>query len=147
MLQYCDGIEVSHYIEYRIHKYDFLGFLPLIDVDGLEYYTVENKGRLSDIFARVSPVIGEESDMITELEYWFTQPIPQDAREERKLYHEYYRDEFIKRLQEWKYCVRFLGCDDADYFMRFKNKEHALEFLNTVSSFDEIYNHEHSMMW
>lgn len=145
MLQREDGIETQSYFHSR-RDCEFLGFLPICD-DALTYYSVQNIGTNTE-YERVTPVFGEYNNEIqTEIESWFQNPFKGKGREEDRLRHEYYRDEFLKRFEECKYCVWFLGCDDADYFMRFKTKEDALQYLTSVDFFDEVYENEQSMMW
>lgn len=146
MLQREDGIEVQDYYTSTPLNSEFLGFLPLID-DCLQYYTVENIGSDKSI-ERVTPVFGEYNDSVmTDQEHWYSTNVSKSTREEKRLQHEYYRDEFLQRFETCKYCVWFIGCDDADYFMRFESKESALEYLSTVSSFDEVYENEYAMVW
>lgn len=146
MLQREDGIEVHDFYTRSPIGADFLGFLPLID-DCLQYFTVENIGSDKTI-ERVTPVFGEYNNTVmTDLEHWYSTTVNKSEREEKRLQHEYYRSEFLDRFDNHKYCVWFMGCDDSDYFMRFESKESALEYLSTVTSFDEVYENEYSMMW
>lgn len=145
MLQRTDGIEVQSYFRTRTKNDEFLGFLPVLN-DALNYYSVPNIGVNTEV-ERVTPVFGKFSDVMTDIEYWYEKDISPKAREEDKLQHEYYRDEFLERVKTHKYCVWFVGCDDGDIFMRFFDKEDAVSFISTVEFFDEIYNHPNSMNW
>lgn len=145
MLQRDDGIEVPEYFRKRLGTEDFLGFLPVLD-DALTYFTVENIGSESK-YVRVTPIYGQFSDAKTDIELWYEKDISKKAREDDKLQHEYYRDDVLSRVATHKYCVWFLGCDDADTFMRFIDKEHALQYLNTVEFFDEVYESPTAMIW
>lgn len=146
LLQIDDGIEVPEYYKRSGTHCEFLGFLPMID-DRHSYYTVENIGTCS-VYNRVSPVFGELNTVImTDSERWYEDPISDGAREESRLQHEYYRDEILQRVKNCPYCVWFIGCDDGDTFMRFESKETAMEFLNSVFSFDEIFEHQDSQYW
>lgn len=145
MLQREDGIDVNDFFYNKLDT-ELLGFLPLGD-DCLQYYSVENIGTNTD-HERVTPVVGEyNNDIKTELEMWYESSVSTSIREEKRLQHEYYRDEFLGRFETHKYCVWFVGCDDSDYFMRFESKETALEYLSTVTSFDEVYENEYAMVW
>lgn len=145
MLQRSDGIEIPDYFRTRTKDDEFLGFLPVLD-EALNYYSVENIGECTE-YNRVTPIFGKFSDIMTDLEYWYEKDIHPKAREEDKLQHEYYRDEALERVRTHKYCVWFVGCDDGDIFMRFIDKEDALNFISTVEFFDEIYEHPNSMHW
>ncbi|EPQ9499998.1 hypothetical protein ACUYQI_000703 [Salmonella enterica subsp. enterica serovar Braenderup] len=146
LLQIEDHIEVPRYYMSRCENDELLGFLPVLVPDQHSYYTVENISPSRE-FDRVSPVFGSYSDVITDSEYWYQKPIHKNAREEDKLQHEYYRDEFLERLETHKYCVWFVGCDDGDNFIRFESKDKALEYLSSIEYFEEIYNNPHCQLW
>ena len=145
LLQLEDGVSAEHYTN-RIHNKELLGFLPIL-CDGLSYYSMNNIGTNSD-FERITPVLGEYRDNIrTDLEYWYLDDFKKGGREEDRLQHEMYRDDYIERIETHQYCVWFVGCDDGDLFMRFKTKEDALEYLECVDFLDEVYKDPYCMYW
>lgn len=145
VLTYKDNIDIPEYYKTR-SGCELLGFMPALDHERHSYYTVENIHPNAE-YLRVSPVFGKFSDTKTDLEYWYEKPPGKGMKEEHRLQHEFYRDEFLERLETHKYCVWFEGCDDGDSFMRFESKEKALEFLEEIELFDEIYEHPLRQMW
>ena len=145
MLQYTDNIEIKEYYKTRFGC-ELMGFMPALDSEVHSYYTVENIHPNAE-YSRVSPVFGKYCDAMTDLELWYEAGVPKGLREEQRLLHELYRDEYLLRTQTHKYCVWFEGCDDGDSFMRFESKESALEFLEETNFFDEIYEHPERQTW
>ena len=147
LLQTSDNIMIASYYMQRSNS-GFLGFLPVLDPDEHTYYTVCNEHPYRE-YERVSPIFGEHNPNIrTELEYWYMQPeLPKGSRHSLVLNHELYRDEIIERIERCPYCVWFVGCDDGDKFMRFENKDAALEFFKYIDFFDEVYEHPLCQHW
>lgn len=147
LLQESDNIKIASYYTKRSDT-EFLGFLPALDPDEHSYYTVSNEHPHRD-YDRVSPIFGVLNlNIRTELEHWYIQPeLPKGSRLKLVLNHELYRDEVIERIERCPYCVWFVGCDDGDKFMRFENKEAALEFFKYIDFFEEIVSHPLCQPW
>lgn len=128
---------------------DFLGYVPVLDptYNGCAYYSCENVHPERE-YERVVPCyhLNVENEWINPTEQWCMQPsLPRGVHHDLVLQHQVLKDDYIERFNTMKYIVMFIGCDDGDKIMRFLNKEHALEYLNSVSSFEEIYDNDFIM--
>lgn len=125
---------------YKSYSSEFLGFIPVLDPNYscCSYYSVENIHPNAE-YERVVPCFEFNNEEIFEVEEFFfkeTETLSKKIREDLKLEHEIYRDEYIENFKK-KYVVLFVGCDDGDKVMRFESKQHALDFLSNIY-FDEI---------
>lgn len=132
---------------------EFLGYLPVHSTDDYSYYTIENLKQNSE-FKRVSVVLGyDKSDRISlnEMSYYdLLSKSEFKARKFRGSYEDYLakRDEIVDNICKKPYFVVFIGCDDGDICMRFKDKEHALKYLSEqIVYFDDVYEDPNMMIY
>ncbi|AFC21589.1 hypothetical protein GAP32_139 [Cronobacter phage vB_CsaM_GAP32] len=142
-----DNIEVN--CNHLLNR-TLLGFLPVFDVEynSISYYSVENIHPNRE-YERVVPCYHLEvsDDWVCEQEHFFMQEcLPPKSRENLVLLHEIYRDEYIDNFTNKKYIVIFVGCDDGDKIMRFKDHNDAVKFLNGISYYDEIFDKNEMLM-
>lgn len=129
---------------------ELLGYLPVFDEDfnAISYYSCENLHPERE-YNRVVPCYHYkvyDGWMSNEEEFFMQESLHPTAREDQVLRHEIYRDDYIKNYNENKYIVIFVGCDDGDKVMRFKDREHAIEFLNSITYYDEIFDTHEMLM-
>lgn len=129
---------------------ELLGYLPVFDEDfnAISYYSCENLHPERE-YNRVVPCYHynvNEDWQSAEEEFFMRESLHKKAREDQKLRHEVYRDDYIKNFNENKYVVIFVGCDDGDKVMRFKDREAAIEFLNSITYYDEIFDTHEMLM-
>jgi hypothetical protein len=120
-----------------------LGYLPVFDEDfrAISYYSCENMHPEAE-HRRVVPCYHYhiwEDWMTSEEEYYMQETLSPKTSYNSVLHHEIYRDDYIKNYNENKFVVMFVGCDDGDKFMRFKDRESAIEFLESITYYDEIF--------
>lgn len=129
---------------------ELLGYLPVFDEDfnAISYYSCENLHPDSE-FKRVVPCYhyNVSDDWTTnEEEFFMREALHPKAREDLVLRHEIYRDDYIKNFNENKFVVIFIGCDDGDKVMRFKDRTSAIEFLDSITYYDEIFDTHEMLM-
>lgn len=129
---------------YEPNNPSFIGCVPVLDPEygACEYYSCENVHPEKE-YDRIVPCYHHkvDSEWMTDIEKWyFEQTLNDNIRPDSDT-----RNHFIHRFYTLKYIVRFIGCDNGDKLLRFVDKEHALEYLNSVSSFEEIYDNEFLM--
>lgn len=133
----------------RFKDSELLGYLPVFDEEfnAISYYSCENLHPDRE-HNRVVPCyqysIGDNWTTAEE-NFFMLEELHPKSREEDKLRHEIYRDDYIQNFNDNKYVVIFVGCDDGDKIMRFKDREHAIEFLEGITYYDEIYD-THDML-
>lgn len=128
---------------YTFNSSELLGYLPVLDEDynAISYYSCENMHPNSE-HKRVVPCYHfnvNDDYILSDEEFFMQECLPPKSREDLVLFHEVYRDDFIKNFNEKKFIVIFVGCDDGDKYMRFKDRESAIEFLNSITYYDEIF--------
>lgn len=128
---------------------ELLGWLPVFDEDfnAITYYSCRNEHPEAE-YNRVVPCfhIQVSDDWTTcKEDFFFLEKLRKGAREKDVLLHEIYRDDYIKNFNENKFVVLFVGCDDGDKVMRFKDREAAIEFLECTEYYDEIFD-THDML-
>ncbi|QOI72160.1 hypothetical protein pEaSNUABM50_00136 [Erwinia phage pEa_SNUABM_50] len=127
----------------RFNDSELLGYLPVFDEEykAISYYSCENMHPEYE-YRRVVPCYQYKvSDEWTssEEDFFMQEKLPKKSREDLVLQHEIYRDDYIKNFQDNKYVVIFVGCDDGDKVMRFKDRESAIKFLEGITYYDEIF--------
>ncbi|QOI71076.1 hypothetical protein pEaSNUABM12_00138 [Erwinia phage pEa_SNUABM_12] len=127
----------------RFNDSELLGYLPVFDEEykAISYYSCENIHPEYE-YRRVVPCyqykVSEEWTS-SEEDFFMQEKLPKKSREDLVLQHEIYRDDYIKNFQDNKYVVIFVGCDDGDKVMRFKDRESAIKFLEGITYYDEIF--------
>ncbi|WNA15761.1 hypothetical protein XaC1_118 [Xanthomonas phage XaC1] len=131
---------------------EFLGYLPVYSAD-YTYYTIQNINQNCE-FDRVSVVLGyENSDRLSLIEMSYYELLSKaefKARKFRGSYEDFLakRDEILDNIFRNPYFIVFVGCDDGDICMRFKDKEHALKYLTEqIVYFDEVYQDPNMMIY
>jgi len=129
---------------------ELLGYLPVLDehFGAISYYSCENLHPERE-YNRVVPCFQHNVNdewRSNEEQFFMQESLDKKAREEQKLRHEIYRDDYIKNFNENKFLVIFVGCDDGDKIMRFKDREAAITFLKNIAFYDEIFDTHEMLM-
>ncbi|SOK58410.1 hypothetical protein [Yersinia phage fHe-Yen9-04] len=127
----------------RFNDSELLGYLPVFDEDhkAISYYSCENMHPEYE-YRRVVPCYQykvSEDWTAAEEDFFMQEHLPKKSRGYLVLQHEIYRDDYIKNFQDNKYVVIFVGCDDGDKVMRFKDRDSAINFLESITYYDEIF--------
>lgn len=140
-----EGIEVHDFYSTN-NDYEFIGYLPVLDIERHSYYTLENLNTKS-VHKRVSAIFGLiNSTGYLINEFRFNNPYTKLEFKKYKIrgsYEDYLESQIKikKEVLDKPYVLVFVGCDDGDVGMRFKDKEQALEFLEIAENFDDVYFH------
>lgn len=135
---------------FRFNDSELLGYLPVFDEDfnAISYYSCENLHPERE-YNRVVPCYHynvRDDWTSNEEEFFMQESLHPKAREDQVLRHEIYRDDYINNYNENKYVVIFVGCDDGDKVMRFKDRNAAIEFLEGITYYDEIFDTHEMLM-
>ena len=145
------GITVHSLYTIR-HGTRFLGFLPVLDTDTHNYYTLENEYPDAE-YKRVSPVLGGDRRYpYCSVEYIAEGDLIKKENYKKSGYKGTY-EEYVQRYNQVKehiknnpYLLIFVGCDDGDTGMRFPDEASAINYIsNEIVYFDEVYEDPRSM--
>lgn len=134
----------------RFSGSELLGYLPVLDEQfaAISYYSCENIHPERE-HNRIVPCFHynvNDEWQSNEEQFFMQKSLDKKVREDQKLRHEIYRDDYIKNFNENKFVVIFVGCDDGDKIMRFKDQDAALTFLKNITFYDEIFDTHEMLM-
>lgn len=134
-----EEVTVHHYFRtYRVAE--LLGYVPhnndcwlyyAYPIQGTEHYDEPNY--VTSAFGTYEHIQSDEED-------WYLRDISSvpGLRHSNVEHHEKNCQYHRGRVQTHRYIVFFMGADDGDMMMRFKDKEEALLYLNAADCFEDL---------
>lgn len=142
------NIELYNNLQFQSREMETLGYLPVLDLEALRYFTLPTTAKNPEL-SRVSFIQGffDNTFITPKEEFYLKDKVEKHLSQQIKDDYTLNRQSFIDNFNNHKYCVMFWGFDDSHYFMRFKDKNQAVDFLNNIDFFDQIIEHPLAIMY